>query len=138
MRTRHIKHVDGPAGLQRIGAEHDHFLTAERSIEFVLVVAELLPMFRSYPERISAHPDPIVAFGQGRAELLAPTAGDLLEIELVALKVPFAACDQLDLPRLSTAVITRNCAPQRNRIGDGPYAKFVALQPRFDIANGGV
>jgi hypothetical protein len=47
MRTRDIKHVDGPACLQRIGAEHDHFLAGERSIEFVLLLAELLPMFRS-------------------------------------------------------------------------------------------
>jgi hypothetical protein len=91
MRPRHIKHVDGPACMQRIGAEHDHFLTGERSIEFVFVVAELLPMFRSYPERISAHPHAVIASGQSGAELLVPTASDCLEIELVALKIPLAA-----------------------------------------------
>src|ERR1700676_4508952 len=134
MRTRHIKHVDGPACVERVGAQHDHFLTGERSIELLFVVAELLPLFLSYPKRISPPPHAIVASGQGRAELLVPTAGDLLEIELVALKVPLAACDQFDLPRLEITVKTRNCAPQgflrllqRNRIGDGPYARFVAL-----------
>src|SRR5712672_2106049 len=99
MRTRHVEHVDGPAGTQRISAEHDHVLAGERSIEFVLVVAELLPMFRSHPKRISAHPQAIIASGLSGAELLVPTASDPLEIERVALKIPPAAGEQFDLPR---------------------------------------
>src|SRR5258707_7321693 len=90
MRARHIKHVDGPACLQRIGAEHDHFLIGEGSIEFVHVLAELLPRLRSHPERISAHPHAIIASGQCGAELPIPTGSDRLEIELVTPKIPLA------------------------------------------------
>jgi hypothetical protein len=43
-------------------------------------------MFRPHPERVSAHPHAIIASGQSAAELLVPTAGDLLEIELVTLR----------------------------------------------------
>ena len=142
MRARHIKHVDGPACLQRIGAEHDHFLIGEGSIEFVHVLAELLPRLRSHPERISAHPHAIIASGQCGAELPIPTGSDPLEIELVTPKIPLGACEQFDLPRRPITVKTRNCATQgflrllqRNRIRDCPHTEFVALQSRFEIAN---
>ena len=109
----------------------------------MFVLAELLPMFRSRPERISAHPQAIIAFGQSGAELLVPTASDPLEIELVALKIPVAAGEQFDLPRPPIAVKTRNFATQgvlrlllRNRVRDRPHARFGALQSRFEIASG--
>jgi hypothetical protein len=142
MRTRHIKHVDASACLQRIGTEQNHFPAGERSIEFVLVVAERLPMFRSQPERSSARPHAVIACGQSRAELLVPTGSDPLQIELVTPEILLGACEQFDLPRRPIAVKTRNSAtqgllrpPQRNRIGHRPQAEFVALQSRLEIAN---
>ena len=58
--------------------------------EFVLVFAEFLPVFGSYPECISARPHAIIPFGLCGAALLVPTASDPLKIEVVAIEIPFA------------------------------------------------
>ena len=56
MRARYIQYVDGPACMERVGAQHDHFLTGERSIKLLFVFAEFLPMVCFDPERVSADP----------------------------------------------------------------------------------
>jgi hypothetical protein len=70
----------------------------ESSIEFMLVLAKLLPMFRFEPERIAADPHPLAAHGQGAAELLAPAAGDPIQIELISLEIPLGTLKDLDVP----------------------------------------
>ena len=108
--TRYVQDVHGPARLERVGAQNDHFPAGERSIEFMLVLAELLPMFRFEPERIAADPHPRVAPGQGAAELLAPAAGDSPQIELISFEIPLGALKDLDVPVCQTLVKIQNFA----------------------------
>jgi hypothetical protein len=42
VRARYIQYVDGPTCMERVGAQHDHFLTGERSIKLLFVFAEFL------------------------------------------------------------------------------------------------
>jgi hypothetical protein len=42
--------------MERVAAQHDHFLTRERSIKLLFVFAEFLPMVCFDPERVSADP----------------------------------------------------------------------------------
>ena len=76
----------------------------------MLVLAEPLPMFQFEPERIAAKPHPLVALGQGAVELLAPAAGDLIQIELISFDKPLGALEYLDAPVCQMLVKIRNFA----------------------------
>src|SRR3984957_19686953 len=145
MRARYIQHVDGPACVKRVGAQHDHLLTGERSIELLFVLAELLPMICFDPESISADPYSLIALAQRRAELRVPAAGDPLQIELIAVEIPIATLQQLDLPGCQMPVEIRNCTCQRvhclplgDGIGNRPNTEFVAVQSGLEIMDGSV
>jgi hypothetical protein len=47
MRARYIQYVDGPACMERVAAQHDHFLTGEGSIKLLFVFAESFQWFVS-------------------------------------------------------------------------------------------
>jgi hypothetical protein len=101
MRPCNIQDVDGPACVERIGAQHDHFLTSDRLIKLLFVRAEFLPMICFDSESVSADPYSRMASGQCCAELRVPAAGDQLQI---------ATLQQLDLSDGPMPVEVRNSA----------------------------
>src|ERR1700730_11148613 len=88
----------------------------------MLVLAELLPMFRFEPERIAADPHPLVAPGQGAAELLAPAAGDSAQIELISFEIPLGGLEYLDAPRIFCAAFRRSGVTQNRHSRHGRHA----------------
>jgi hypothetical protein len=56
VRARHIHQIHRAAGVQGMGAKHDHFLAGEGSIQLVFVFTELFPMVGVDPERWMTRP----------------------------------------------------------------------------------
>src|SRR6202795_2738145 len=138
--ARNIEKIDSSGGIQRIGAHHDHPLSRKRIVEFLLVFTEFLPVVRLQPEGVSANPQSVAALRQGRAQLLAPTAGDPLRVELAAFEIPLVAGKNIDvalsqmmLKRWDPATERLPCYFRRYRIGNRPNAVFIGFEPRLEI-----
>src|SRR5258708_33640760 len=89
--ARHIENIHRPAIEKRVGAENEHLLADDCSIEVLLVLAKRRPMVRSDPERIAAGAHTVIALGQCAAELFVPAVGESLEIELIPFEIPLGA-----------------------------------------------
>jgi hypothetical protein len=84
------------AGIERISAQHDHRTSGNRAVKLVLVFGERFPMIGFQPKRVATDPHAVVTTIARVAQLLAPTAGNALHVELIALEVPFPAGEKFD------------------------------------------
>src|SRR5882672_12663566 len=92
----HIQKVDRPALEHRISAQKDHGVSGDGVIDFALVLAKLCPIVRSYPKRVSAHPDSLATLCERFAKFAVPSIDNSLRIEPVVFEIPLPPRKNLD------------------------------------------
>ena len=128
--------------LERIGAEGQHPVLAEDSVNCGFVGKELLPVGGLEPEGVARKAQAIEASLQGLLLPLDPAGEYPVRVEVSAKGVPFAVVEDLDLATLDITLEPLHGLRQGlsgfvrlNRLGGDPHAILIGFQAGLEIGD---